>query len=506
MEAILQSISIKNLRSIYMENSLNLAPITVLVGKNSAGKSTFARTFPLLRQSCEAKTRAPILWFGGRTDFGSFAEALQKGQEERIEFNLTLRIREGFSFQSLSVASGVLDEGFDAEIYFAIQGARGRSYSPIIKVKALGFDVEIKINELNNVDSITCSGKTWKPKVNDYSDVEFQEILPRLNIMRERTPSGKRSHYEEFVPFYDVLTESFNNLGISGGERLLHAFTLIPLFRKGKLAETIQPWSTHYFSNSDNATKKNLARFFVENEELIFGSKVNELLRVINSALKDYFLGVRYIEPLRATAERYYRKQELAIDEIDSKGENVAMYLDSLGPWHIAQFNKWTEEHFGFSAKTQSAGGHVAVVVSEAGRNVETNLTDIGFGFSQILPVIVQIWMSMRPVQRTKNTSCIVIEQPELHLHPAMQAKLADVFAAVPKSNRELQMVIETHSNHLINRFGQLISEGAINNEDVQILIFEKEEGSVRSRVIKSGYDSKGYLTNWPIGFFEPEF
>ena len=505
METILQAIGFKNLRSIYTPNPLRLAPITVLVGKNSAGKSTIARTFPLLRQSCEAKTRAPILWFGERTDFGSFREALQKGQEDGIEFSFCLMIKENISLRSLSLPE-FPNEGFQADISFTIKGSQERSYSPFIKIKALGFEVEIRINELNNVESITCSGKVWKPRVADYSDTEYQSILPRLNIMREKAPGEKKSKYAEFVPFYDDIEESLGKLGTPGYERLLNVFSMMSLFKKGTLEKAISPWITHYFNDENKNSKQKLNQFFAKNEEIIFGSKVNDLLRIVDSALRDYFLGVRYIEPLRATAQRYYRKQELAIDEIDSKGENVAMYLDSLGPWQIEQFNEWTKVHFGFSVKTQSAGGHVAIVVSEEGRGLEENLADIGFGFSQILPVIVQIWMSMRSVvKRAKGTSCLVIEQPELHLHPAMQAKLADVFAAVPKSKNNVQLIIETHSNHLINRFGQLINEGLLSSDDVQILILDKDSGQ-RSTITQSGYDDMGYLENWPAGFFEPEF
>jgi len=509
MEAILQTIGVKNLRSIYMAKPVKLTPITILVGRNSAGKSTFARTFPLLRQSCEAKTRAPILWFGDRTDFGSFKESIRKGNGvDNIEFNFSLMIPTGALVKSRGLSTPTESGSFIAELSFTIKSAaQGRSFSPLIRIKALGFDMEIKINELNNLESITCSGRQWKPHVSDYSDISYQSILPRLTILRESKPKDKKSVYEEFVPFHDEIASQLAVLGIQGAERIINALPLIPLFNRGGLRRTVSPWMSHAIRDLDPESVERLYAFLDASEATIFGSKVNELLTAIDSALKEYFAGVRYIEPLRATAQRYYRKQELAIDEIDSKGENLAMYLDSLGPWQTAEFSNWTQENFGFAAKTQSEGGHVAIVVSEQGKNVETNLADIGFGFSQILPVIVQIWMSMRPVVlRGKGTSCIVIEQPELHLHPALQAKLADVFAAVPRSNSTVQLLIETHSNHLINRFGQLISEGALNSSDIQILIIDKDEKGDRSTITESGYDEEGYLLNWPVGFFEPEF
>ena len=183
------------------------------------------------------------------------------------------------------------------------------------------------------------------------------------------------------------------------------------------------------------------------------------------------------------------------------------MFLDNLSPWLKKEFSLWTLENFGFSATTSNEGGHVAIVINEDGNTLSSNLADIGFGFSQILPVITQMWSSSRSHYLVKptDTSCIVIEQPELHLHPAFQAKLADVFAASISNDDSPHLIIETHSNHVVNRFGQLISEGKLKSSDVQILVFDKDVENGKSQITKSWFDEDGYLKNWPMGFFEPE-
>ena len=68
------SIGVQNLRSLYNIDEIEIKPITVLLGKNSAGKSTFLRMFPLLKQSIEERTSEPILWYGDYVDFGDFEE------------------------------------------------------------------------------------------------------------------------------------------------------------------------------------------------------------------------------------------------------------------------------------------------------------------------------------------------------------------------------------------------------------------------------------------------
>jgi predicted ATPase len=98
------------------------------------------------------------------------------------------------------------------------------------------------------------------------------------------------------------------------------------------------------------------------------------------------------------------------------------------------------------------------------------------------------------------------MEQPELHLHPAYQARLADVFAGAIRSNKDnrstLRFLVETHSESLINRLGELISEGFISPEDIAIYVFEKDYDDEVTRIRPVSFEKDGTLSNWPIGFF----
>jgi predicted ATPase len=78
----MKSIRVQNLRSLRDTGFIDLKPITVLLGSNSSGKSTFLRVLPLCHQSAEARTVGPVLWNGRFTDFGSFEEAVSLGREE----------------------------------------------------------------------------------------------------------------------------------------------------------------------------------------------------------------------------------------------------------------------------------------------------------------------------------------------------------------------------------------------------------------------------------------
>ncbi|QYF93574.1 AAA family ATPase [Massilia sp. PAMC28688] len=508
MHPTLTAIKINNLRSISMNEPIKFVPITILIGKNSAGKSTFARTFPLIRQSCEAKKRAPILWFGDRVDFGSYQQSLRRGAGKKDEIQLVFSLSAA-SWSGAKSARPVPSEAakstFDAEIFLSIRSAGiHRSFASQIRLKCLGYDVTLRLSETNNFEMIKCGSEEWKPSVSDFTDVTYESILPRVTIMREIERTGPHPRYAEIAPCSDRILQMIGESEFAYQESLYGAIVTAPLLERGSLNAHLVGRLRFVDKEFHTINHERFHRFIASIEELVFASKINELLGVLDNSMRSYYTGVKYIEPLRATAQRYYRKQELALDEIDSKGENLAMYLDNIGPWHLEDFNEWTQKNFGFTAKTINDGGHVAIVIGEEGVKGESNLTDIGFGFSQILPVITQMWLSSRPLPRAKRTSCIVIEQPELHLHPSFQAKLADVFAASVTGEGETpHLVIETHSNHIVNRLGQLISEGKLRHEDVQILIFEKN-GDSNSSIRTAGFDEEGYLQNWPTGFFEP--
>lgn len=90
---LMKSIRLVNIRSLVDSHDVRIAPITVLVGQNSSGKSTFARFFPLLRQSSEVLAREPLLWFGRFVDFGSAEEATSRiGSSSGPGFDVTFDV------------------------------------------------------------------------------------------------------------------------------------------------------------------------------------------------------------------------------------------------------------------------------------------------------------------------------------------------------------------------------------------------------------------------------
>ena len=89
----MKALSIRNLRSISDSGYIELKPLTIVLGTNSSGKSTFLRTFPLLKQSISVKTESPVLWYGNYVDFGEFSDVIS---DQNSDGNVVL----SFKFQT----------------------------------------------------------------------------------------------------------------------------------------------------------------------------------------------------------------------------------------------------------------------------------------------------------------------------------------------------------------------------------------------------------------------
>ena len=130
------------------------------------------------------------------------------------------------------------------------------------------------------------------------------------------------------------------------------------------------------------------------------------------------------------------------------------------------------------------------------------SLQDVGFGISQILPVYIE---SLRLIP---GEEILILEQPEIHLHPSMQSKLADFLLSMALSGK--RFIIESHSEHLINRICLRIAQDQTNelNDYISMVFIEpipkiSMEEDPRSRITKIKLNNYGGVENWPVGFFD---
>ena len=208
--------------------------------------------------------------------------------------------------------------------------------------------------------------------------------------------------------------------------------------------------------------------------------------------------------PVRSKPRRTY---DPARPVRDPEGDYMPMYLANL---HFQNKRKWESLRRTLVEFGQTAGlfddisvnplgskdsGPFQVQIRKFGsraRGPKRNLIDVGYGVSQVLPVITELLRSDAP-------SLFLLQQPEVHLHPSAQAALGSLFCQVAGPNR--QLVVETHSDHLLDRVRMDVRDGAskLKPEDVSILYFERGELDVRIHTLR--LDKEGNILGAPEGY-----
>jgi predicted ATPase len=156
---------------------------------------------------------------------------------------------------------------------------------------------------------------------------------------------------------------------------------------------------------------------------------------------------------------------------------------------------EWYEKNFdGWKLEVKDNNPYFEVYLNKEKTSV--NIVDVGQGMNQALPLIVRANVTDRP------DSLIVLEQPELHLHPAAHGDLAELFAKSAKENNQT-FVIETHSENIILRLRKLIIDNDFGFTKDDLVIYSVGSGEYAGQALKEIIvDEEGVLSDWPEGIF----
>jgi len=205
-----------------------------------------------------------------------------------------------------------------------------------------------------------------------------------------------------------------------------------------------------------------------------------------------------YIGPLREWPSRVYPAAGETPSDVGVRGEKAIdllwMEKQQKKKGLINTVNHWLKE-FGFADKTKvkKVMENYYQMLVEPVLGLEVNFADIGFGASQLLPIIVEGF-------HAPGGSTLLVEQPEIHLHPKAQALLGDLFVDITKEMKAL--IVETHSEYLLSRVRRLIAEGRIKREDVAIYFFTLKEGGTHIQEIQLNELGQFEFEQWPEDFF----
>lgn len=413
------SMAVKNLRGLQDSGNVEYAPVTLLFGKNSSGKTSLLRAPLLLKQAIDLADTNEAILSGPHVDFGAYKEMVYNGELKRDVH--------------LSAVFGSADDSRHMPASF------WRDLSPEFRDLFRKMHVEIIIH--------------WNRKIGSaqYQTITISNANAREELLR----------FERYSPEqYDVFIKSKKVVRVDA-----------PLSPK-----TIR-FAELAFNESDRSDKRALNLSF--------------LMYRLSALLQMNTRQLIHIGPLREEPSRSYRTEQLAVAR--STDSAVTVLRSGEGLRDIERALQDLGMARSISVKTL-APGFVAVALQDPQSGREDNLADVGFGVSQVLPIIATLATARRG-------TTVLIEQPELHLHPEAQGRLADVLYSLAAS-RQLRLVIETHSEHILLRLQRRIAEGKMLPDDLALYFIDA------GNVSRSSVDKRGQLDNSaiPAGFFEEDW
>ncbi len=521
----MNNIRVKNIRSLVDTGTVELSPLTMLLGRNSSGKSTFLRLFPLFKQSWNSKNRGALALYGDFVDFGDFNSLKNSFSKSNsvdlcFDINISPNMRRAYMLENQAVASNFI---CSCELKIKKMPYEEFLYCSEIKLKIRENLFSMSISDNGNIEYFAVNNSNfadWLQNALAFYDARSMSF-PFFKDKENKMPKMRGYPYE--LNFFikpaasmlkDVFKSDIENTTFDNDFYfyLLNIIDTLPYASKEVYLKML----------AKNSIPKKISQRMIEllNDpekgdlfhSMILFAMFPSLLENIRMHLFAMSQNIFYSKPLRANAERYYRSQSLAVGDISPDGSNLVSYITNMSYAEKNSFENWTFENFGFRIKIHEIEGHRSIYLNERQSNNEYNVTDMGFGFSQVIPIITQLWdivtKSSNRSSRCRNF-IYAIEQPELHLHPALQAKTLKLFTEIiktAKSNKiDLKIIMETHSETMINYLGKLICNKFISHNDISILVFDKMSPEAPTTIRSSCYDENGVLENWPFGFFNAE-
>jgi hypothetical protein len=262
----------------------------------------------------------------------------------------------------------------------------------------------------------------------------------------------------------------------------------------GKTRLTVHP--TGYRTNISDASELSLRTLpFMTSLAKRSGEQRDDptlILFNLHARLREACDLLAHIGPLRSMPERAYR-----LDSIPSAGPSSHMVGIMASNENAVRAASTALQSAGMAAQvevTRPAPGYLGIVLIDPKTKRKTNLADVGFGASQVLPIIVTL-------ASVPERSLVLIQQPELHLHPHTQVKVADVIIELAKA-ANLGLIVESHSEHLLLRIQTRLALGDVEPSDFCLYFVD------RSRVSRATANHDGVLdtSRLPADFFEEEW
>lgn len=434
---MLTRMRLQGFKSWHDTGNVELRPITGIFGANSSGKTSLLQALLLLKQTADSPDRSLTLHFGSPktpVNLGSFLDVAH-GHKSRGTLDISLDWETDDPIE-------ITDPSNDNQI--------------VVESDNLGFQTQIGYKNGTKGASTYVKEMTYRvgnipfgmhQKLRNRSEYELRSRKGSFQFKRVQGWPGVLHGPDKCYGFPDQVRAYYQNAGFVADLELELEICLDRVHYLGPLRES--PLRVYPWSGAQPIDVGSRGEAFVD-AILASGAQGNTIKRG---------QGVRSL----------------------SLAEYVAWWLQKLKLVHE------------FRVKPVAKGSRLYEVrVRRFPTSPEALITDIGFGVSQILPVLVLCFY-------VPEGSTIILEQPEIHLHPAVQSGLADVLIDAHKK-RKVQIFLESHSEHLLRRLQRRMAEEKITEQDVGLYFCKAYSSNSTLTALK--IDPDGTIQNWPEDFF----
>ena len=520
---MIRSISVTNYKA-FTSATLQVKPLTILLGANSSGKSSLLQLLLLLGQSIQSQSDYDGA-FKLNGQYASCGEAINLLHRRVMSNNFSL----SFEIEPITIKKSDAFNFCIRQILYLLEwSCKGEEkYASIVKE----FSKEIQIqntaefiqelSELSNfIKGKILKNKRKKTKENIDStlklgrddELEILEITYDAIEVLAATLGAPKINKIEYTFYYNNSTreletkkislQSENSEIIGFSNRRSNGYKARDLTSDHLPKKILNKYRTDFYeSNLANGLTFGKIGFYTKSDFQIVHPVLGMLAAILNDPLKVIFDSfgegrINHVSPLRAFPQRYYviaqshNRASLNTKDGDSLVEMLKKRTDVRG-----RVNKWLT-NFKLKVEVQDVK-EVIHSIKVTQNKLSLDITDVGFGISQILPVIVQGFVA-------PDNSITVIEQPEIHLHPKMQGDLADLAIDITKSGNNKRLVIETHSEYLLKRLRRRIAEGEILSDNVAIYLVNSNPVNGTSFLEEVTVAPRGSF-KWPNDFTDKE-
>lgn len=534
-------ISLTNFRSFKSTQKIDIAPVTLLLGPNSVGKSSVLMALAYVQQILKSDHCNPqkLDALGGKTIGGFRAlvhrQDLKKSIRIRLDFSpdKTPFVYYGADVEEManhiqnvdyvlmkdfggSIVSGAVE--FEVSWSERFKRAYVKNYRSWVNGTYVGC-----INSSDDQkNTVICELNTQHPLLipennHDWQDYEYGEES-------DRDPLEETDYHTEFEKVLDHLNPNPANTAAvadteNAGERFINRAAPISLTcRSGAIPIIGSPVLTNLIGQEFDELSDHF-NFLVVRQVLsqAFVLPLDKLLEYLEQSIQ--------IGPLRLVPDNDYVPNphpeqkdwvngSAAWDLLykdPSSDDSIKSLIRSTSDWFASSdklnagyeiINQSIAESLNIDESVEYFGilGKRNIFFKELRSNILLSANQLGTGISQVLPIVV--------AANHVEVGLISVEQPELHIHPRFQVELADVFLSTKDKH---SFLIETHSEHLVLRLRKRIRQTTenelpenykpIRKEDVSIVYLEPTKGGVVTKRIRVDEDGE-FIDRWPQGFF----